>query len=496
MNYMWRMFIPTLLLVWGAIAIMLANQYRRERQYKMENIRVQLELINDRVIDTYENGIEIRPFMDFLDRMYNHTIFDDVRISVYDQDHDRLMYNLGRPISRKEAAASDIIETTYEIDFLHHVEEEEVTMSYLNVNTESPDRKIIVISAIPIEPALAATEVGPGLWMFVLALVAATFLIAYLTTRLLTRNITLMRDFANKAAAGEPIPDIAEFPHDELGDISRQIVKLYEDRNEDRRRRELEHKIALHAIEEKSRMKRQLTNNINHELKTPIGIIKGYLDTILADSSMDSATKHHFLTRARANVDRLVSMMNDVSTMTRLEDGSENITLAEVELHDIVYTISNDYEKADLGEQNKLQFIYDIPLNCHVLANATLINSMLLNLMKNASIHSKGSWMKLAMVDENDDFYTFSFCDNGVGVAPESIPFLFERFYRIDEGRSRKAGGTGLGLPIVRKIVIAMGGAISVKNRAAGGLEFIFTLPKWDSRRKKRYRSNRQQSQE
>jgi len=86
--------------------------------------------------------------------------------------------------------------------------------------------------------------------------------------------------------------------------------------------------------------------------------------------------------------------------------------------------------------------------------------------------------MRLELVAEDDDFYTFKYYDNGTGVEEEHIPYLFERFYRIDAGRSRKAGGTGLGLPIVKNTILTHGGKITVRNRPNGGLEFTFTLPR------------------
>lgn len=98
-------------------------------------------------------------------------------------------------------------------------------------------------------------------------------------------------------------------------------------------------------------------------------------------------------------------------------------------------------------------------------------------------MHSRGTAMSLKLLSESPKFYTFSFSDNGTGVPQESLPHLFERFYRVDTGRSRKAGGSGLGLPIVRNVIMVLGGAISVRNQSTGGLEFIFTLPKWQDKR-------------
>jgi signal transduction histidine kinase len=125
-----------------------------------------------------------------------------------------------------------------------------------------------------------------------------------------------------------------------------------------------------------------------------------------------------------------------------------------------------------------MAFTFDIPLKCIVNGNASLLGSAILNLIKNSVAYSKGTMMRLEKIGENDKLYTFIFYDNGTGVDEEHLPYLFDRFYRIDAGRSRKVGGTGLGLPIVKNTIRTFGGKISVSNRHQGGLEFRFTLPK------------------
>ena len=92
--------------------------------------------------------------------------------------------------------------------------------------------------------------------------------------------------------------------------------------------------------------------------------------------------------------------------------------------------------------------------------------------------YSKGTAIRLEKIHEDDYLYTFRFYDNGTGVGEEHIPYLFDRFYRIDAGRSRKVGGTGLGLPIVKNTIRTLGGKITVRNRIQGGLEYNFTLPR------------------
>ena len=126
-----------------------------------------------------------------------------------------------------------------------------------------------------------------------------------------------------------------------------------------------------------------------------------------------------------------------------------------------------------------MKFHYNLPLECMIKGNATLLSGMISNLIKNAALHSHGTEMGLDLVVESERYYTFRFYDNGTGVDPQHLPHLFERFYRIDAGRSRKAGGTGLGLPIVKNTIEALGGSISVHNGPQGGLEFLFTLEKW-----------------
>jgi signal transduction histidine kinase len=118
---------------------------------------------------------------------------------------------------------------------------------------------------------------------------------------------------------------------------------------------------------------------------------------------------------------------------------------------------------------------------CIIKGNYTLLSGMLLNMIRNSAVYSRGTAIKLFLINENQNYYTFSFSDNGVGVPQEHIPHLFERFYRVDAGRSRKSGGTGLGLAIVKNTVTTLGGSISVRNGAEGGLEFVYSLPKWDS---------------
>lgn len=350
--------------------------------------------------------------------------------------------------------------------------------TYFLSRAESDDGRIMVLSALPFDADVSdAIDVDSTVWVVIGGCMFLTLFITYYFTRMLTRSVTLLKDFAYRAATGGHFTGYDKFPRNELGDISRQIVALYNERERAVEQIRKERKVAIHAIEEKVRVTRQMTNNINHEIKTPVGIVRGYLETILADPDMDTATRTRFLERMLSNVERLSGLLNDVSIMTRLENGGDKIAVNKVDMYDLVYQIEYDMPANNLA--GEMEFSFDIPLECYVAGNYGLINGMICGLIRNAAMYSGGTKIGLRLISESERFYMFAFYDNGNGVAEEHLPHLFERFYRVDTGRSRKQGGTGLGLPIVKSTVVTHGGTISVHNRSTGGLEFIFSLPKW-----------------
>lgn len=482
-SYRWRLFVPIVAMMWLIIAVVMVFQYKREVSYRTTTIHKQLALINSRILDAYEHGVDLDPFMRFLEHYFDNSMFDEVVVNVYDKT-GALLYSIDS--TNGESPQEDMSRASTMREF-RDAEEHGVgiaarvsgnSMFYFTAR-KSNDGNIYVHTAMPLTVSISDSLKADDLtfWSIVVLLVIGVTVIAYMTTSYLSRNIKMLNEFAKNANNDNVKFDESKFPHNELGDISREIVRLYRERGEAMKKSEREHAIALHAVEEKTRVKRQLTNNINHELKTPVGVIRGYLETVLSSDDMDDATRTYFLQRAQDNVGRLCNLLNDVSAMTRLEDGSGNIPMTEVNFHDLVFTVDNDMTAA--GELKNMTFSFDLPLDCIVRGNSTLLVGAVSNLIKNAVHHSHGTAITLNLLVESDKYYTFSFRDNGRGVGEEHIPHLFERFYRIDAGRSRKAGGTGLGLPIVKNTIEAMGGTISVHNNTEGGLEFMFTLQKW-----------------
>ncbi|MDE6049294.1 MAG: HAMP domain-containing histidine kinase [Paramuribaculum sp.] len=476
-SYQWRQFLPVLGLTWTAVILFFVYFYNRELEAQTTIYRNHLEFICERILVACQNDEDVMRFANFTSRYFETSQFSEMKVYVYDSQSGKLLYNIGTSTLQDYSDAAPLpefrdAELTGRGEAVRKADEE----MNLSIIKRSDDGKYFVHATVPFNVPFKDLFGKKSFWPLILLIVAAS-VISYLSTLLLTRNVTLLRDFAQKAADGNVDYDTSKFPHDELGDISREIIKIYQEKDAAVSKSEKEHKIAINAIEEKARVKKQLTNNINHELKTPIGVIRGYLETIRTNPDMDDATRNHFLNRTYENVERLCNLLTDVGAITLLEDGAKNIPVSEVDFHDLVFTIEHDLRIS--GGAGNMKFNYDIPLNCYVKGNTNLLIGLISNLIKNAAQYSHGTEMGIKLIMDSEKHYTFSFYDNGVGVDPEHLPHLFERFYRIDAGRSRKSGGTGLGLPIVKNTIEALGGSISVHNRTEGGLEYLFTLEKW-----------------
>lgn len=229
--------------------------------------------------------------------------------------------------------------------------------------------------------------------------------------------------------------------------------------------------------EEQARLKRQLTQNIAHELKTPVSSIQGYLETIISNPNIPQENVRVFLERSYAQSNRLTFLLRDISVLTRMDEAPELVEKEQVNLSKIVENILNEVA---LGlEEKHITVVNKLPSEVILTGSSSLLYSIFRNLTDNAIAYA-GNDIQITIncFREDEKFYYFSFSDSGVGVPEEHLNRLFERFYRVDKGRSRKLGGTGLGLAIVKNAVLFHGGTIFAKNMPKGGLEFVFTLKK------------------
>lgn len=230
-------------------------------------------------------------------------------------------------------------------------------------------------------------------------------------------------------------------------------------------------------MEKNKRIKQQMTSNIAHELKTPITSIQGFLETIIADPDIDKDTQKHFIERANAQVTRLADLINDIAILNKIEEAGSYFAFNSLNLKYLIDEMMEEHHS--LLNEKEMTVNIDIDPDIKVYGNESLVLSIFRNLMGNSLNYAgKNSKIEIKVYNEDANYYYFSFSDNGIGIPDEHLPRIFERFYRIDSGRSRKIGGTGLGLAIVKNAVNLHKGEITVKNKPGGGVEFLFSLPK------------------
>jgi two-component system OmpR family sensor kinase/two-component system phosphate regulon sensor histidine kinase PhoR len=240
--------------------------------------------------------------------------------------------------------------------------------------------------------------------------------------------------------------------------------------------RRMDERISREQAAKENQMRRELTQNIAHELKTPVASILGYTDTILDNPQMTPETQRQFIERTNAQAHRLTALLQDISTLNRMDFAAHQLTMERTDVSAIVGDIVQ--ETVIALEKRRMTLNNCLPPHIVIKGNPSLIYSIFRNLVDNAINYAgEGTTVDIS-AEQTDDSWTFCFSDNGVGIAPEHLPRIFERFYRIDKSRSRSIGGTGLGLAIVKNAVLLHGGTITARLAETGGLEFVFTLKK------------------
>lgn len=232
------------------------------------------------------------------------------------------------------------------------------------------------------------------------------------------------------------------------------------------------------TTQEKTRLlKQEMTSNIAHELRTPLTSIRGYLETVI-EQDLDELKRNYFLKQAHHQTVVLSDIVKEMSLITKMDEAPQTFPLEEVNLHQLLKTLKRDLSIS--LEENESKLHWKIPKNLNINANKNLVYSIFRNLTENSIRYAgKGKSIEIHLINEDKEFYYFNFFDNGPGISDEKhFNRIFERFYRINEGRTRDTGGTGLGLSIVKNAVNFHKGKITVKNRKEGGLEFLFSLKK------------------
>ena len=474
-----KSFQRNLLLSIGGVFLLFAicfsvYQYKREKEYKIDILHSRLQMYNYEMVQTVgkDSMSCSRRFRDYV----VHHQMEGLRVSVIDKEgrvifdsYDTDVEALGNHLQRTEIQQALREGSGYDIKRMSQSTHE----TYFYSATRFDD--VIVRAAVPYSAELTRSLQADNTYIYysgVLTLLLG--IVLYYITHRISRHIGYLREFAVKAKEGEKLDHELErrLPDDELGDISHTIIMLYWK--------------LRHSEEEKVRIKRQLTQNAAHELKTPAASIHGYLESIIDNPDMPEDKKKHFLERCFAQSERMNKLLLDMSALTKLDEIDDDRSEAREAYRpvDVLQIIQSALDDTALQLQEKgIAPSLQLPQHVEVLGDQSLIYSIFRNLIDNAIAYATGaSLLSITCAEvekEGRHFYEFIVSDNGQGVEAQHLTHLFERFYRVDKGRSRKLGGTGLGLAIVKNAVVAHGGQATALSTPGGGLTIRFTLARF-----------------
>ncbi len=240
----------------------------------------------------------------------------------------------------------------------------------------------------------------------------------------------------------------------------------------DRQEKEIE---QLRAGQE---YRRKFLGDISHELKTPVFNIQGYIETLLDGAHADPQLLLEYLRRASNNVDRLITIIEDLEVISRLESGELPLEIRPFDVKALVEEVFEDFEITARQRQISLQFKQAASRSFEVRADREYIRQVFANLISNSIKYGKEGGSTRVGFYDMDNAVLVEIADDGIGIAREHLPHIFDRFYRVDKSRSRTQGGSGLGLSIVKHILEAHGQAINVRSTPGVGTTFAFTLEK------------------
>ena len=417
-----RLFLQLIAYAWVLVLCFVGYQYLREKQYKSEFLSATLQQYNRHLLEEVEEGRSFETYISTHEMPFSDLRFTLITLSgAVIFDNTISIDSLDNHRSRPEVAEALRKGAGY------HIGRQSASDGREYFYSATRGERAIVRTAIPYSNTLKdmlATD-----WSFLVVIISIALVVsiaAYFSTRQLGKDIE---------------------------------------------------RVNLHEAElERVRLKRQLTNNINHELKTPVASMGVCLETLLSGISLSEEKRQELIGRCYMQNERLRRLLNDVSLITRMEDGGAFIGKEPLLINDIISEVQSELNV--MPREERLNLHVDFKDNVTIEGNLSLIASIFSNLTENAIAYSEGQNIYISLLENTKQSCRIRFEDDGRGVVEKHLPHLFERFYRVDKGRSRQKGGTGLGLAIVKHAVLVHGGTIAVCNRPEGGLRFEFTLCK------------------
>ncbi len=341
-------------------------------------------------------------------------------------------------------------------------------------------RKIAFISAFAISLIILITEIifwqvgwlsttwTPILLSFLVAFLSAYFIFIFLLEVFIYRKIKLIyKTISSFKDSKEKTLGQLVLKKDIIGNVGREVEEWDKNRSEE-----------IAELKKLELFRQEFLGNVSHELKTPIFNIQGYIHTLLDGGLDDAAVNIHYLQRAAKSAERLCLIVEDLEEISKLETGELTLDIRIFDLYDLVEDIFESQELHAKESNITLGFKEKSLRPAFVMADKERIRQVFVNLIVNSIKYGKKGGSTMVGFYDMDESILTEITDNGIGVDPEHLPRLFERFYRVDKSRSRDQGGTGLGLSIVKHILEAHKQPINVRSTSGIGTTFSFALKK------------------
>ena len=341
-------------------------------------------------------------------------------------------------------------------------------MKYVAVRVGRDDRILGVVRfALPLSQVQLEIRIIYRVVLFgAFAAVVIALIVAYFVSRSITLPIRQMRETARQIAKGDFGRRVRIKSKDEVGELAESLNTMAD---------ELQQK--MENLKRLDRVRTDFVANVSHELKTPLTLIKGYIETLQNKAINDKEKSGKFISIIKEHSDRLGYMIDDLLSLSELELSRDCVNRAELDLKEVVDEISLGFGQA-LAEKNQSLTVSTQGDDFSIQADHNKIEQVFTNLIDNAVKYTKESGLIEILLCDQGQTVCVTVQDNGIGIPKEHRDRVFERFYRVDKARSREPGGTGLGLSIVKHIVLAHNGKITIESELNQGTKISVTLPK------------------
>lgn len=302
--------------------------------------------------------------------------------------------------------------------------------------------------------------------LFIIVFLLSLASLKYLYSHYIFNNLnSIYRDIIKLKNPNEPIRSFSG----QGTDITNEIQNILVDWSK-------ESKQEIDNLKQVEIYRREFLSNVSHELKTPIFSAQGYIHTLIDGGIEDTDINVLYLNKAAKSIDRLVSMVDDLESISKLEAGELIVEIRTFDITDLIHDVIDSLEIQSREKKIKLYLSDDANRPVYVNGDRDLVRQVVVNLLVNSVKYGVPGGETMISYADGGDKIIIDVADNGIGIEKGHLPRLFERFYRVDKSRSRDQGGTGLGLAIVKHIIEAHNQYISVHSEVGKGTTFSFSL--------------------